>query len=330
MAVVRLSDVIEPEVFTDYMVQNTMTKTVFVQSGVATRNSMIADQLSAGAHSFTVPFWRDLSDTEADVVSDDPGQKSTPGKIGSGKQIVRKNFLHASWSAMNLASEISGDDALNRVQDRVAAYWQRQMQMRLVATLNGIKADNVANDSGDMVHDISAKTGDKANFGAPAVIEAAGTMGDSMQDLSAIAMHSDVYRQALKEDLIDFIRDSEGNMMFPTYRGLAVIMDDGLTVNSGAYTTVLFGRNAVGYGMAEPRVADGTEIESEPDAGNGGGQQILHSRTNLAMHPAGFSWQEASVAAESPTIAELSDATNWDRVIERKSVPLAFLVSKVA
>ncbi len=329
MATIRLSDIVEPTEFTAYVLQQTMTKTALVQSGVASVNSMIKTQLSAGAHSFTVPFWRDLADTEADVVSDDPAETSTPAKIGTGKQIVRKAFLHASWSAMNLASEIAGDDAINRIQGRVQAYWKRQMQARLIASLNGVKADNVANDSGDMVLDISGETGDAAIFSATAVIEASGTLGDAMDSLTGIAMHSDVYRQALKNDLIEFIRDSQGRS-FATFRGLAVIIDDGLTVDTGVYTTVLFGQSAVGYALAEPNIADGTEIESKPSAGNGGGQQILHSRVNLAMHPAGFSWQEASVAGESPTIAELAEATNWDRTVERKSVPLAFLVSKVA
>jgi hypothetical protein len=328
MSTVRLTDIIEPSEFTGYVTQETMKKSALVQSGVATQNDAIRQQLSAGAHSFTVPFWRDLEDTEADIVSDDPAENSTPGKIASGKQIVRKAFLHSSWSAMNLASEISGDNALTAIQRRVTAYWTRQWQSRLIASLNGIKADNEANDASDMVHDISAETGNAANFSASAVIDASGLLGDSMNSLTGIALHSDVYRKALKTDMIEFIPDSQGKQ-FATFRGLAVVIDDGLTVDTGKYTSVLFGQNAVGYAAAEPRVADGTEVESLPSAGNGGGQQVLHSRMNFSMHPAGFSWQETAVTGESPSVAELADATNWDRVIERKSVPLSFLVSKV-
>lgn len=122
MAVTRLTDIIEPQIFTDYILQETMQKTALFQSGVAVNNPEIARQLRAGAHAFNVPFWLDLGDDEADIVNDDPEIHSTPSKIGSGKQIVRKSFLHKSWSAMNLASEIAGDNALQRIQSRVSAY----------------------------------------------------------------------------------------------------------------------------------------------------------------------------------------------------------------
>jgi hypothetical protein len=327
MAVVRLSDIIEPAEFTAYILQETMTRTALYDSGVIVPNGVIAAQLKAGAHSFTVPFWNDLADSEADVVNDDPADPSVPQKLSTAKQLVRKSFLHQSWSAMNLASEIAGDNAIARVQNRVVNYWNRQTQARLIASLNGILADNVANDASDMVNDISAEVAGAALFSATAVIDAAATLGDRMDDLVGIALHSDIYTLALKSDLIAFIPDSQGKPI-ATFRGLATIIDDGLPVSGGDYTSVLFGRGAVGYAMAAPVVADGTEVESLPSAGQGGGQQILHSRVNVGVHPAGFSWVETSVVSESPTLAELATVTNWDRSVERKAVPMAFLIAR--
>lgn len=331
MADTRLADVIVPQEFTNYVVQNTMETSALVRSGIVARNGAIEAQLSAGADSFTVPFWLDLGDDEANIANDDPAVDAVPRKVSAEKQIVRKAFLHNSWSAMNLASELSGDDAIARIQDRAAEYWTRQVQRRLIASLNGILADNVANDAGDMVLDISAETGAAAVFSASAVIDAAGTLGDQMGAVAGIAMHSDVYRKALKDDLIDTIPDSQGGN-FQTFRGMAVVVDDLLPVDAvaGDYTSVLFTPGAVGWGLTAPRVAEGTEIENKPGAGNGGGQQILHSRVNLAVHPAGFQWNEGSVAGESPTIAELALAANWNRVVERKAAGLAFLVAKLA
>lgn len=326
MATTRLSDVIVPSAFTDYVVQNTMEKTALVASGVAVKNNVITAQLTAGADSYTVPFWLDLGNDEADIVTDDPDQHSTPKKINTGKQLIRKAFLHQSWSAMNLASELAGSDAIARIQSRVTAYWERQLQRRIIASLSGVMNDNIANDGGDMVLDISGTTA--STFSPEAVIDAAGTMGDAMDSVTAIAMHSDLYREALKQDLIDFIPLSQQNMRMPTYRGLAVVVDDALVATGGVYTSILFGAGAVAYGLTAPRVAEATEVETIPSAGNGGGQQILHSRVNLSIHPAGFSWIEDTIASESPSTNELSSGTHWDRVVERKAVPLAFLVTK--
>lgn len=115
MSVTQLSDVVIPVEFTQYIVENTMVKNALVRAGVATANGVIQGQLNAGADSFSVPNWGDLADDEADVVSDDPSSNSTPHKLGTGKQVVRKSFLHNSWSAMNLASELAGSDALARI-----------------------------------------------------------------------------------------------------------------------------------------------------------------------------------------------------------------------
>jgi hypothetical protein len=300
MAQTQLADVIVPSEFTAYQAENSMVSTALYRSGVAVKNGEMASQLQAGAQSFTVPFWSDLSDTEADITNDDPAVLSTPQKITAAAQIVRKSFLHASWSEMSLASELSGSDALIRIQSRVNAYWDRQLEKRLIASLRGVLLSNVANNSSDMVNDISGASGTAADFSAEAVIDTAATLGDRLEDCKAIAMHSEIYSEALKNDLIEFIPQSQG-LPIKTFRGLAVILDDGLTPASGIYTTILFGPAAVGYAATEPRTGYGTELFRVPSAGNGGGQTTLHSRFNVAIHPLGFKFVSGSVAGDSPT-----------------------------
>ena len=74
---------------------------------------------------------------------------------------------------MSLASELSGSDALRRIQDRVSAYWGRQFEKRLIASLRGVLLSNVANNAADIVNDISGAAGALANFSANAVIDTA-------------------------------------------------------------------------------------------------------------------------------------------------------------
>jgi hypothetical protein len=332
MPVTQISDVIVPAEFTAYQVENSLVSTALFQSGVVAKNGLIEAQLQAGSESFNVPFWADLGDNEADITSDDPNVLSTPLKVGAAKQVVRKSYLHQSWSEMSLASELSGSDALARVQSRVTAYWDRQFEKRVIASLQGVLHSNVTNNAGDMVNDISGAAGAAANFSAEAVIDTASTLGDRLEDCKAIAMHSDIYTDALKNDLIEFIPQSQG-LPLKTFRGLAVILDDGLTPAAGVYTTILFGPGAIGFALAPPRTGYGTEIFRVPAAGNGGGQTTLHSRFNVGIHPLGFAWSDGTgggaIAGDSPSMADLALGAHWTRVVsQRKSVPLAFLISK--
>jgi hypothetical protein len=81
------------------------------------------------------------------------------GYVTAATQVVRKSFLHSSWSEMSLASELSGSEALVRVQSRVLAHWDTQWEKRVIATLMSVLYSKVANDSSDMVNDILAVPG---------------------------------------------------------------------------------------------------------------------------------------------------------------------------
>src|SRR5678809_58970 len=98
MSVTQITDVVVPEVFTAYQVENSLNNSPLMSAGIVTRNGVMAAQLKAGAHNFNVPFWNDLPDEEANIANSDPTSFSTPHKISAGRQLVRKSFLHNSWS----------------------------------------------------------------------------------------------------------------------------------------------------------------------------------------------------------------------------------------
>ena len=329
MPVTQIADVIVPAEFTQYTTENSFVSTAFFQSGVAVRNGVIAAQLEAGAQQFTIPVWTDLGEMEPNYSTDNPAQLSTPNKIGSYPLNVRKTQANQSWGTMDLASELSGSDPLARIQSRVTAYWDRTWERRLLASLTGVLYSNVANNGGDMVNDISTQSGAAATFSATAVIQTAETLGDRLEDVKTIAMHSHVYTQALINDEIEFLPGSQGQPI-KTYRGMAVVIDDGLTPSAGIYLSILFGASSVAYGVSEPRLSPGTELFRVPAAGNGGGETQLYSRMTCAIQPAGYSWSDGTgLAGQSPSLAELATASHWTRATQsRKAIPLAFLVSK--
>lgn len=335
MATTRLSDIIDVTVFQDLPQVDGPEKTAFFDSGIVVRNGLL-DSLANGPGKIAeLPFWNDLDGSiEVNYSDDNPANTATPQKIVQGEQIARKAFVNQGWQAADLASELAlGGTAMQAVRTKVDRYFARQWQRRLVASANGILADNVANDSGDMVVDVASDSiaGQSAStlFNRDAFTEAAYTMGDSATELSAIAVHSAVMAQMVKNDDIVYIPDSQGNLTIPTYMGLRVIVDDGMTVTPGAtdgfkYTSVLFGAGAFGYGVGSPETP--VEVEREAAQGNGGGIETLWVRNTWILHPFGFQ-ATGTPAGESFTLAELAAATSFDRVLDRKLIPMSFLIT---
>jgi len=332
MATVRLSDIIDVTVFQDLPPVDGPEKTAFYDSGVIARNALLDQVAAAAGKTAELPFWKDLDATAApNLTSDDPDVTSTAQKIVQGEQIGRKAFLNQSWSETDLAAELAlGGDAMTRIRARVDTYWRRQWQRRLIATMNGVLADNVANDGGDMVYDASLDTASTASgFTRSNFTSAAFTLGDAYNELSALAVHSVVYKRMVDNDDIDFIPDSQGNMTIPTFLGHRVIVDDGLPVETDSvystkYTSIIFGAGAVGFGEGTP--ANPVEVDRQPAQGNGGGVEILFSRKTYLLHPFGFKTDTAP-SATSYSLAELEAAASWDRVVERKNAPIAFLIT---
>jgi hypothetical protein len=338
--VTRISDVIVPEIFTPYVQQITTQKSRVVRSGLLQASDLLSTLLAGGGLTFNVPGWKDLDDDTENVSSDDPSTLSSPNKIGSAMEIAVRMNRNNSWSSMDLTAQLAGEDPMEAIANRVGAYWARRLQVATLAVIAGVFADNAAAPAGtehvqnDMIYDIkgASYSAGVTDFSAEAFIDAAATMGDSMDDLVAMACHSIVYNRMQKNNLIDFIPDAEGRINIPTFLGREVIVDDGLTaVSSGVYNTFLFGRGALQFGQAEPPVA--TETARVENAGNGSGQDVLHNRVQWCIHPVGHKFAVASPANGGPsnasTSGNLAHASSWERVYaERKMIKLAKLVTR--
>ncbi len=334
MAVTRLTDLVIPEVFTPYVQLLTEEKSAFRASGVLESSPLLDALLGGGARTFNVPHFRDLSQTESNVSSDDPSSSAVPENITTGQEIAQRHSRNQVWSSMDLNAALAGADPMQAIAALVADYWVREEQRMIIAAIQGVQADNEASDAGDQINDIAlggAGTPTAANlFSAEAVIDTQQTMGDSQGDLGVIALHSVVFSRAKKNNLIDFIPDARGEVDIPTFLGLRVVIDDGLPAvpvsGNVEYSSYLFGAGAIGRGESAPLVP--TETDRAPLAGDGGGQEFLSSRVQWAHHPRGFAWLAASQAGEGPTNAELALAANWDRRFnERKQIKVAELRS---
>lgn len=320
MVVTRIADIIVPEVFNDYVVQRTMELSELFQAGIVERNEQFDALASAAARTINMPFWNDLSG--ADEVLSDTGAL-TPGKIAASKDIAVIMRRGRAWGANDLAANLAGDDPMAAIGDLVAAYWARRYQAALISELKGAFA--AASMSGN-VHDISALTAGAELIGADTTVDAAQKLGDAKDQLTAIAMHSAVNAYLAKQDLIQYVRDSDGALSVPTYMGKRVIVDDGLVAAAGVYTTYLFGPSALAYGEGSPVGFVPTETDRDSLAS----EDYLINRRTFILHPRGVAFQSASVAGVSPTNTELETATNWLRVFENKAIRVVQFKHKIA
>jgi hypothetical protein len=335
--VTRITDLIVPEIFSPYVQNLTAEKSNLIHAGAVVNDASLANVLAGGGVTFNEPSFKDLDNDDENVSSDDPNTSSTPNKIGTLQEIQVRISRNNSWSSMDLAATLAGADPMEAIADRVAAYWNRRMQAALIATLTGVFADNDANDSGDYTNNISNDNGGVfgdgvTNFSAEAYLDAKVTMGDSMDQLSMVMVHSIVYNRMLKNNLIDFVPDSRNPdaAKIATFLGAHVIMDDGITNTGGVFHTWLFGAGAIRWGNGTPAVP--TEVYRAPATGNGAGQDVLHSRVEWCIHPVGHAYVGTPAnggPSNAATSNNLAAAGSWDRRFpERKQIKIARLITR--
>lgn len=333
-----VSDIIVPSLFTAYTQQYTQQKSRIIASGAVTTDAELNGFLAGGGLTINSPSFKDLDDDE-DNVSSDTGPASTPNKIGTANEISVRLSRNNSWSTADLASALAGKDPAEAIQNRVGDYWVRRTQSMLIAVVKGVFANNAtATDAyhvkDDMMFDASgsAFSSGVTNFSAEAFIDATATLGDSMEELGMIMVHSIVYARMMKNNLIDFVVDSANGaaIKVPTFLGRIVIVDDAMPRTGGVFDSWLFGAGAVRMGIGSPKVP--TEVKRDPSANNGGGQETLFNRMELCFHPVGYAYVGTPPnggPSNAATTNNLAAAGSWRRAFtERKQIKVARLVTR--
>lgn len=352
----QLADVIVPEIFTPYMTLQTEEKSRLVQSGLLSRSADLDRLLAGGGLTWNMPGFNDL-DNDAERISTDDSVPFAGPYNASGANVTlpvgqafppnpRKitTFSHTavrmnrnnSWSSTDLTAVLAGVDPMNVIADRVSSYWVRRLQQAFIATWRGVAASNDLNNDGDYTLDISGASfvDGVTNFSAAAFLDAGQTMGDSQDYLTAIVVHSVIYNRMQKNNLIDFIPDSRGEVNIPTFLGKNVIIDDGMPRNGNVYESWLFGAGATQFGVGTPPVP--TETDRKPGGGNGGGQDVLYSRVMWSIHPTGHGFIGTNIPEGGPANTgtagpDLDEATSWGRAFrERKMIRFARLITREA
>lgn len=315
MATTKISDVIVPELFSAYVSQRTTAVNRIIQSGIAISHPEFNALASSGGRTLNMPFWNFIGGD--DEVLDD-SKALTPDKMSTSQDIAARLLRGKAWASNILAGALAGSDPMRALGDMVAVWWATQEQKTFVSILRGVFA------SATMVEHINDKS--TANISGQLILDTKQKLGDNAEKLKVLLMHSAVKTELQKQNLISTIPTSRGEVMFDTFLGYPVIVDDTVPNDAGVYNTYLFGNGTFGRGEGVPTSMDGWQ--SKVDSDILAGEDVLAVRKALVLHPFGVRWI-GNVTGSSPTNAELATGTNWERIYESKNVPMVMLKHKI-
>jgi hypothetical protein len=133
MATLR-SDVIIPEVFTPYVLEQTTLRDAFLASGVV--QPMAELNATEGGDYVNIPFWKANLTGDFEVLSD--STSLTPGKITADKQVGVILHRGRAFESRDLAALAAGADPMAAIGAKVAEYVANQRQKDLLACLAGV------------------------------------------------------------------------------------------------------------------------------------------------------------------------------------------------
>jgi len=329
MATLR-SDVIIPEVFTPYVIEQTTLRDAFLASGVV--QPMAELNATEGGDFINVPFLKANLSGDFEVLTD--SSSLTPGKIQADKQIGVILHRGRAFEARDLAALAAGSDPMAAIGAKIADYVANQRQKDLLSCLQGVFGSLNSNTSSSAFFNlcIDSESGDTPTTLSPRhVAEARAILGDQGDKLAAVAMHSKVYYDLVERRAVDFVLASDlsgggatasggtiapayGNPSVPTYMGLRVIVSDDVpTTGSGSsteYGTFFFTSGAVASGeQLAMQVEQDRDILAKSDA--------MSIDLHYTYHPVGAKW---SVTTVNPTRAQLETVSNWSKVYELKNI----------
>jgi len=313
----KIENVIVPDVFNDYVVEQTAKKSALYQSGIIENNPQFDALAASGGRLLNMPFWADL-DGDDEVLKDDDALDVD--KIEGKKDVAALLMRGKAWSVNDLAEALSGDDPMGAIADLVANYWQRRWQKILVSTLKGVFSESTVADHNNLDESSNEIDGEMALDGVQ-------LLGENKDRLTGWMMHSAVENKLAKNDLIDYIQPSEGNPLVRTFMGKPVIVDDDCPYTGSSpdrvFQTFAFGEGAIALGEG------GAKVPTEVDRDSLAGDDILINRRHFILHPRGVKFTDDDVSDESPTNTELENADNWERVYEPQNVRIVRIEHKI-
>ncbi len=315
----------DAEIVLDYKMEESTYKAALLESGIMRDDPLITQQMSEQGNKFTAPSFVPLTGRSQNQDGSDITVSTITSKAQSGIVIRRSN----AWSSTDLEAELASADPMKAIGGYLGSYWKEDHSATLFTVLKGAFASTTV--AAALVDDIAIEDGvaatDANKMNATTMISAQyGKMGDAAEKIVGMAVHTDVYANLVKANLITFVPVGDQGITIPKYLDKFVLYSDNMPKVAGStsgfkYTSVFFSRGAIGKATGKVKVP----LETDRQALTAGGKDILVSRDAVVMHPYGLSFN-ADITT-SPSDAELELGTNWTLVYDHKNVGLMAMIT---
>ena len=321
-----LSDLITRPEFLAYTQEDIYNQCKWIQSGALVRNSAL--DCRSGGTRVQVPFFKPIDPAETIITSDSlwGGDGTTTGylnpqKITAGDQIMTILHRGFSYAADDLSKMGTGADPLAAVRGYLTKAINKLRTRVLIAQLEGLFDTALAPNVYDNASSTTANLSDANYLTAASVIGGRALLGERGDELSIIALHSNVYNYLLQVGALTFSTSalSTGGSVtwggggvgltsvdVAFFMGLRVVVDDMLAPDDSGEEDVY-----PCYLMANGAVAEGVqqELRTAADRNILSLQDVLAVDYHYGFHVNGTKWVGTG---DNPDNTGLETGSNWE------------------
>ena len=244
MAKVKIDDIFQSELWTNDILNEAPVLKNILDSGLFRTNGdlqNVVNSTSAGSR-FELPYIDEPDYTEP-VGMDDSDNEIATDKVSWNNQFAVLGMYARAFGYANITEQINRDsDPAKVLRDILGNYWGYDLQNRVISSISGI-----ATKAGDsLTLDVADDTadGDDVLLDSGIIIDGTNLQGDNQDKFGFMFIHSKVYSDLKKQQLIEYVQPAEiGAKPIPYYGGYRVIVNDKMPViqgdNKKKYTSII-------------------------------------------------------------------------------------------
>jgi hypothetical protein len=306
----RIQDVLDPEIMSAVASAKWLNKSVLVASGavVVDKNS----EVNEGGQKILIPRWN-LAAGTWQAISESSGLETRRLTAEAEYGVVVRRG--DAFSILDTAKLVSKQDPNAEASQQIADAVGYHVDSTLIHVLTGaVPSGNVVSAPGAVID-------------AADLVDLKVKLGDAMDDISLLVVHSKQLGDLMKEGIVDWKAGAEMfpgtgiTKLIPTVAGLAVYVTDKVPLGGGSpetYRAFALAKGAMYLGyQRDVNVEFDRDILTKED--------IISYDVHFVPHLFGMGWNSTG----NPSDANLIDTTKWTMKVENaKHVKASSIITR--